>query len=122
MRETVYTPWETAALSALRSRPNPDGSYGFALSDSPQAVEWHGYFQANDMPQKAAFLKSRVMAGNAYLVPTEWPDQFDASWRRNRHSHGFRKPSDMSAERRAELANALRTGFRQSMPDDQLAA
>lgn len=122
MRETVYTPWETAALTALRSRPNPDGSYGFALSDSPQAVEWHAYFQANDMPQKAAFLKSRVIGGNPYLVPTEWPDQFDTSWRRGRQAHGFRKPSDLLPERRAELANALRSGFRQSMPDQQIAA
>lgn len=121
MREISYTPWETAAMTAMRSRPNPDGTFGYALQDSPQARDWFEYLTANDMPAKAAFLKSRVMGGNPYLVPAEWPDQFDASWRRGRYAHGFRAKSDLSAEQRHALAESLR-GFRKPMNDKQLAA
>lgn len=122
MREVSYTPWETAALTAMRSRPNPDGSFGYVLSDSPQARDWFEYLNANEMGPKAAFLKSRVMGGNPYLVPTEWPDQFDASWRRGRYSFGFRNPkSDLSPEQRHALAESLRTGLRKPM-SEQLAA
>lgn len=74
--------WEMLALSFMRSKLGPDGSIGFELKEGVAAQEWERYFTAKGMRTKASFLRQRVNAGQGYMVPTQWPDEYDPTFRR----------------------------------------
>ena len=74
--------WEQLALSHMKMKPNPDGSLGHSLVSGVAADEWERYFRSKGMASKASFLRQRVNAGQGYMVPTQWPDEYDPTFRR----------------------------------------
>lgn len=74
--------FDMLALSFMKSKPNPDGSIGFNLVAGAAADEWERYFKFKKLNSKASFLRQRVNAGQGYMVPTQWPDEYDPNFRR----------------------------------------
>lgn len=73
--------WDQVALQSMKARQKGD-TMGFTLSLGAAADEWERYFKARNMKTKASFMRQRLNAGQGYMVPTEWPDQYDTTWLR----------------------------------------
>lgn len=73
--------WEQSALNWMLARPNPDGTIGFGLSKGPAAREWYRYFQGMNLHHKARHLKSLMLSGKQYMVPTQWPEDYDPEFK-----------------------------------------
>lgn len=74
--------FDMLTLSFMRTKTNPDGSIGHVLKAGAAADEWERYFRFKKLTGKASFLRQRVNSGQGYMVPTEWPDEYDPNFRR----------------------------------------
>ena len=73
------SPEDQKILDWMIPNRQASGEIGWQLKDGPEAVEWLRYYQFK-YPKKAAYLKSRIMQGESYLVPCQWPQWFDSSF------------------------------------------
>lgn len=74
-------PWALAALNTMIADRHPDGTLGYMLENGPQSREWYRYFKHEKMFAKAEHLASRMRQSMAYMVPTEWPEQYDPQFK-----------------------------------------
>jgi hypothetical protein len=58
-------------------RRDPEGNMGFMVKKGGAAREWYRYFVGMRLHNKAAHLKSAMLQDRAYMVPCEWPEQYD---------------------------------------------
>jgi len=69
----------------MRMTATDPKSLGFELKhDSPSARAWYAYFIVKDMRLKANYLASRMRQKQSYMVPSEWPEQFDMAYKPQR--------------------------------------
>jgi len=61
----------------MMARKNPDGTMGYMITDKQHGREWHRYFKGMGMKSKAENLASCMKQDRAYMVPTEWPEEYD---------------------------------------------
>jgi hypothetical protein len=62
------------------ARKNPDGTMGYMITDKQNGREWHRYFMGMGLPHKAKALASCMKQDRAYMVPTEWPEEYDPTF------------------------------------------
>jgi|APCry1669190591_1035303.scaffolds.fasta_scaffold00555_5 hypothetical protein len=62
------------------ARKNPDGTMGYMITDKQHGREWHRYFIGIGLPHKAKALASNMKQDRAYMVPTEWPEDYDPTF------------------------------------------
>ena len=87
--------WDEAAIAYMKAHPNADGSIGYMLTTGPHVDEWIRYFKSKGLKAKASFCRMRTDAGQSYMVPTMWPDQYDSRFRRRGTSWADRsQPKD----------------------------
>ena len=72
-------PEDQAELDHMKQWPNKDGTIGWMLTDSPQAVDWYEYYRAR-RPHKAAALLKALSEGKQYMVAAQHPQWFDRTW------------------------------------------
>ena len=70
-------PWDQSALNWMIVRRDPEGNMGFMVKKGGAAREWYRYFVGMRLHNKAAHLKSAMLQDRAYMVPCEWPEQYD---------------------------------------------
>jgi hypothetical protein len=58
-------------------RRDPEGNMGFMVKKGGAAREWYRYFVGMRLHNKAAHLKSAMLQDRSYMVPCEWPEQYD---------------------------------------------
>ncbi len=90
--------WALKALNTMIADRNPDGSLGYMAENGPQGREWYRYFRQEKMMEKANYLASRMRQGLAYMVPTEWPEQFDPAFKPSKDRF-FEPPKQTDAEK-----------------------
>ena len=73
--------WDKGALDQMMSTPNGDGTIGYMIEDEPHAREWLAYFRHKGFTSKVKHLKTRIALNQPYMVPTEWPEQYDKAWK-----------------------------------------
>ena len=82
---TELNQWDQEALTYMRMTATDPKSLGFELQhDSPSAREWFLYFRHKGLRDKASYLGSRMRQKQAYMVPSEWPEQFDSAYKPQR--------------------------------------
>lgn len=69
----------SSAMNYMISHPNPDGTLGYMVEGN-QAREWFRFFKGMNLMTCANYLASQVKNGKQYMVPAEWPEQYDASF------------------------------------------
>ena len=92
--------WDQEALTFMKMTASDPKSLGFELKhDSPSAREWFLYFKAKGLRQKASYLGSRMRQKQSYMVPSEWPEQFDMAYKPQRWSEKAREPKSTTPYR-----------------------
>lgn len=94
-------PWALAALNHMFGSKNIDGTLGHMISNGPQGREWYRYFKRFGLHKKAAHLASNMRAGSHYMVPTEWPEQYDDHFVPSKDR--FKVLPEQTAEERARV-------------------
>jgi hypothetical protein len=94
-------PWALAALNHMYATKNPDGSLGHVITNGPQGREWYRYFKQVGLLKKAAYLASCMRQDRAYMVPTEWPEQYDDLFKPSKDR--FKTMPVLTAEERARV-------------------
>ena len=94
-------PWALAALNHMFATKNIDGTLGHMVTNSPQGREWYRYFKQVGLGKKAAHLASNMRQDRAYMVPTEWPEQYDDQFKPSKDR--FKVQPTQSAEERARV-------------------
>lgn len=73
--------WDKGAMDQMTATPNGDGTIGYMIEDEPHGREWLAYFRHKGFTSKVKHLKTRIAQRLPYMVPTEWPEQYDRAWR-----------------------------------------
>jgi hypothetical protein len=94
-------PWALAALNHMYATKNPDGSLGHVITNGPQGREWYRYFKQVGLLKKAAYLASCMRQDRSYMVPTEWPEQYDDQFKPSKDR--FKVLPVLTAEERARV-------------------
>lgn len=68
-------------MDQMTATPNGDGTIGYMILDEPHGREWLAYFRHKGYASKVKHLKTRIAQRLPYMVPTEWPEQYDRAWR-----------------------------------------
>lgn len=79
--EVEMHPWDQAALSYMKLNAKDPNNLGFQLKMGDAAKAWYAYFREKGLTRKGRFLSHQMRNGGVYVVPTEWPDQYDPSLR-----------------------------------------
>ena len=77
-------PWDQEALSYMKATAKDPNQLGFQLKFDDAARAWYAYFREKGLTNKARFLRHQMRSGGTYVVPTQWPDQYDPSLRPSR--------------------------------------
>jgi len=92
--------WDQEALTFMKMTAPDPKSLGFELKhDSPSAKEWFLYFKHKGLREKASYLGSRMRQKQSYMVPAEWPEQFDMAYKPQRWSEKTREPKSATPYR-----------------------
>ena len=78
--------WDKAAIAYAKARANDDGTIGAIVKKGPAADDWVSYFKWIGMRGRARFVKFHTETGGACTFPTEWPHQYDPTFRAGRPS------------------------------------
>ena len=87
----------------MLARPNANGDLGFGLTKGPAAREWYRYFVGMNLHNKAQHLKSCMLSGKAYMVPTQWPEDYDPEFKPSKNRFDP-DPTELPENREAVLA------------------
>jgi hypothetical protein len=108
-------PWALAALNHMYATKNPDGSLGHIITNGPQGREWYRYFKQVGLLKKAAYLASCMRQDRSYMVPTEWPEQYDDQFKPSKDR--FKVPPVQTAEERAQVVERFNRLVQQAKAD-----
>ena len=102
--EPELSDWDKGALAYAKTRLNDDGTIGVIVKKGPAADDWVAYFKWVGMRGRARFMKFHVETGGAFTLPTEYPHQYDPTFRVGRPAP---KPAP-KAEKPTKLDDRLR--------------
>jgi len=102
--ETELSDWDRSAIAYAKARPHEDGSIGAVVKKGPAANDWIAYFMSKGMRSRAGFVKFHTDTGGACTFPTEYPHQYDPTFRVGRPAP---KPAQ-KAEKPTKLDDRLR--------------
>ena len=108
-------PWALAALNHMFATKNIDGTLGHMVTNSPQGREWYRYFKQVGLGKKAAHLASNMRQDRAYMVPTEWPEQYDDQFKPSKDR--FKVLPVQTAEERARVVERFNRLVQQAKVD-----
>lgn len=75
----ALSPEDQKILDYMISNRKTNGEIGWELKDGPEAVEWLRFYKLK-FPHKVPFMVSRLVRGESYLVPSQWPQWFDPTY------------------------------------------
>ena len=89
MEEETAT-WNANAAAYMRARAQNPDQIGYLLKFDEKAQVWYRYFLHKGMTGKAKNLRHQMYTGKTYIVPTEYPHQYDPSYKPEPYT--FTKP------------------------------
>jgi hypothetical protein len=102
--EPELSDWDKGALAYAKTRLNDDGTIGAIVKKGPAADDWIAYFKWVGMRGRARFVKFHTETGGSCTFPTEFPHQYDPTFRVGRPAP---KPAP-KAEKPTKLDDRLR--------------
>jgi hypothetical protein len=108
--ETELPEWDRAALAYAKSRPRDDGTIGVVLKKGPAAEDWIAYFKWVGMGSRASFFRHHTETGGSITVPTEYPHQYDPTFRVGRvdRSHARNRETGKATNEKKEPLDRTR--------------
>jgi len=105
-------PWDQSALNWMIVRRDPEGNMGFMVKKGGAAREWYRYFVGMRLHNKAAHLKSAMLQDRAYMVPCEWPEQYDPDFTPSKDRYRIeQEPTKEEREAIVEKFNTILSGI-----------
>ena len=102
--EPELSDWDKGAIAHAKTRLNDDGTIGSIVRKGPAADDWVAYFKWAGMRGRARFVKFHMETGGACTFPTEYPHQYDPTFRVGRPAP---KPAP-KAEKPTKIDDRLR--------------